>query len=113
MKYLCMIYSDENMWPKLSPSEAEQLMAEYTSYGAELKEKGHYVMAQRLQPTHTATTVRTRDGKVTTTDGPFVETKEQFGGYYLIEAKDLNEAIQLASRCPGAKHGAIEVRPLA
>jgi hypothetical protein len=112
MKYLCMIYSAEAEWPKLPPAEAEKWMAEYMAYGAELKDKGHYIMSQRLQPTHTATTVRVRDGKLSTTDGPFAETKEQFGGYYLIEANDLNEAIQLAARCPGARHGAVEVRPL-
>jgi hypothetical protein len=108
-----MIFSDETQWPKMAPADAEKWMAEYAAYGAELKDKGHYVMAQRLQPTHTATTVRMRDGKLSTTDGPFMETKEQFGGYYLIEAADLNEAIQLASRCPGARHGSVEVRPLA
>ncbi len=113
MKYLCMIYSDETTWPAMSPAERERWMGEYMAYGAELKEKGHYIMAQRLQPTHTATTVRVRDGQLSTTDGPFIESKEQFGGYYLIEAADLNEAIQLASRCPGARFGAIEVRPLA
>lgn len=112
MKYLCMIYSDESMWPKLPPAEAEKWMSEYAAYGAELKEKGQWLASHRLQPSHTATTVRMRDGKVSTTDGPFMETKEQFGGFYLIEAKDLNEAIQLASRCPGARHGSIEVRPL-
>lgn len=112
MKYLCLIFSDETTWSKMPPAEAEKWMADYAAYGAELKEKGQYVGSSRLQPSHTATTVRVRDGKMSTTDGPFIETKEQFGGYYIIEAKDLNEAIQAASRCPGARHGSVEVRPL-
>ena len=113
MKYLCMIYSDESMWQKMTKAEADAVMAEYMSFGEELKTAGKYVLGQRLQPVHTATTVRVRDGKLSTTDGPYMETKEQLGGYYLVDAADLNDAIQIASRIPGARMGAIEVRPLA
>lgn len=113
MKYLCMIYSDETMWQRMTKAEADAVMAEYMSFGDELKAAGKYVLGQRLQPVHTATTVRVRDGKLSTTDGPYMETKEQLGGYYLVDAADLNDAIQIASRIPGARMGAIEVRPLA
>ncbi|NOT08139.1 MAG: YciI family protein [Gemmatimonadales bacterium] len=113
MKYLCLIYSDETIWPKLPKAEAEKWMAEYMAFSESTQKSGHYVNANRLQGTHSATTVRIRDGKLSTTDGPFAETKEQLGGYYLLEAKDLNEAIQLAARIPGARVGSIEVRPIA
>ena len=113
MKYLCLIYSDETIWPRLSKAEMEQMMAEYLAFSASIKQSGHHVDNARLQPTHTATSVRIRDGKLSATDGPFAETKEQLGGFYLIEARDLNEAIQIASRIPGARVGTIEVRPVA
>ena len=113
MKYLCLIYTDPSGWERLTPEQREAGMASYMAYGAALKQSNQYVQASRLQPPSTATVVRVRDGKVSTTDGPFIETKEQLGGYYMIEAKDLNEAIQAASRCPGAQHGSVEVRPLA
>ena len=88
-------------------------MGEYMEFTNSIKQSGHYVGSNRLQPTQNATTVRVRNGKLSTTDGPFAETKEQLGGYYLIEARDLNEAIQVASRNPGARHGSVEVRPIA
>jgi len=113
MKYLCLIYSDETVWPKLPQAETEKWMAEYMEFGQSIKASGQYVAAHRLQPTSAATTVRVRNGKLSTTDGPFAETKEQLGGFYMIEAKDLNEAIQVASRIPGARHGSVEVRPVA
>jgi hypothetical protein len=113
MQYLCLIYSDETIWPKMSKSDAESMMAEYMAFTAKVKESGHYLGGNRLQPTHTSTSVRIRNGSLSATDGPFAETKEQLGGYYLIEAKDLNDAIQVASRIPGAKYGTIEVRPIA
>jgi len=113
MQYLCLIYSDETMWPKMSKQDAESMMAEYMAFTAKVKESGHYLGGNRLQPTHTSTSVRVRNGNLSATDGPFAETKEQLGGYYLIEAKDLNDAIQVASRIPGAKVGTIEVRPIA
>ena len=87
-------------------------MSEYTAFGDSIKKSGQFVGANQLQPTHTATIVRSRNGKISTTDGPYAETKEQLGGYYLIEAKDLNDAIQVASRIPSARSGSIEVRPV-
>lgn len=113
MKYLCLIYSDESMWPKMAKPEMEQMMSEYLAFGESIKASGAYVGGNRLQPTSTGTVVRVRNGKLSTTDGPYAETKEQLGGYYLIEARDLNDAIAVAARIPGARVGAIEVRPIA
>jgi hypothetical protein len=113
MQYLCLIYSDEAIWPTLPPAEAERWMAEYLAFTQDIKTAGHYVGGNRLQPTRTGCTLRVRNGKLSTTDGPFAETKEQLGGYYLIEAADLNQAIQIAARIPGVRVGAIEVRPVA
>ncbi len=113
VQYLCLIYSDENQWPKLPKPEHDRVLGEYLAFSDDIKRNGHLVGANRLQPTSAATTVRIRSGKLTTTDGPFAETKEQLGGYYLVEAKDLNEAIHLAARIPGARYGSIEVRPVA
>ena len=112
MKYLCLIYDEESKWGTMPKEQADAMMGEYGSFTDGIKKSGHYVGGDALQPTSTATTVRVRNGKVSTTDGPFVETKEQLGGYYLIEAKDLNDAIQVASRIPSAKMGSIEVRPI-
>ena len=112
MKYLCLIYDDEQQWQKFPKEVQDQYMGEYRAFGDSIKKSGQYVGANQLQPSHTATIVRSRNGKVSTTDGPFVETKEQLGGYYLIDAKDLNDAIQVASRIPSAKSGSIEVRPV-
>ena len=112
MQYLCLIYEDEKEWQKLPRAESEKIMGEFKSYTDAIRKSGHYVGGNALQPTHTATTVRVRQGKVATTDGPFAETKEQLGGYYLLQARDLNEAIQLASRIPGARLGSVEVRPV-
>jgi hypothetical protein len=112
MKYLCLIYSDETMWPKLPKAETDSMMAEYMAFTESLKKSGQYLGSNRLQPTHASTTVRIRNGKLSTTDGPFAETKEQLGGYYLVEARDLNDAIQVASRIPSARAGSIEVRPI-
>jgi len=112
MKYLCMIYDDESKWDKMSKAEADSMMGEYNAFTESIKKSGNYVGGEALQPTATATTVRVRNGKIATTDGPFVETKEQLGGYYLVEAKDLNEAIAIAARIPSARLGGIEVRPL-
>ncbi len=112
MKYLCLIYADESLWQKMPKADGDTMVAEYRAYGEDIKKSGHYVGGNRLHPSHAATTVRIRNGKLSTTDGPFAETKEQLGGYYLVEAKDLNDAIQVASRIPGAKVGSIEVRPV-
>ena len=112
MKYLCLIYEDQSAWQKMADADRNKGMAEYGAFTESIKKSGHYVGGEALQPTNSATTVRVRNGKMSTTDGPFVETKEQLGGYYLIDAKDLNDAIKVASRIPSAKWGGIEVRPL-
>jgi hypothetical protein len=112
MKYLCLIYSEEAQWPKLPKAETDRMLAEYGAFTEGIKKSGQYIRGDRLHPTSAASTVRIRNGKVSTTDGPFAETKEQLGGYYLIEAKDLNDAIQVAAKIPGARFGSIEVRPI-
>lgn len=112
MKYLCLIYEDEAAFGKMPKTEAGKMMTEYFDYTADIKRSGHYLGGNALQPTQSASTVRVRNGKISTTDGPFAETKEQLGGYYLVEAKDLNDAIQVAARIPSARAGSIEVRPI-
>jgi hypothetical protein len=112
MRYLCLIYEDEKWWETATPADMEKGMADYNAFTDSIKKKGNYIGGEALQPTKTATSVTVRNGKVSTTDGPYVETKEQLGGYYLINAKDLNEAVQVASRIPGALHGTVEVRPV-
>ena len=111
MKYLCLIYNDEQTWASAGKDRIDTMRGEYMAFTDDIQKSGHYVGGNGLQPTATATTVRVRNGRVSTTDGPFAETKEQLGGYYLIEAKDLNEAIQVAARIPGAKYGSVEIRP--
>jgi hypothetical protein len=113
MKYLCLIYENETLWRKMSKAEMDRLFAEYAAFKEEAMNSGHLISCNPLQPTHSATTVRVRDGRISTTDGPFAETKEQLGGYFLIEAKDLNGAIQVAAKIPGARFGCVEVRPIA
>ena len=112
MKYLCLIYQDESIPQKLPKVEFEKIHGDYLAFTEEIKKSGRLLGNHGLQPTNTATTVRVRNGKVTTTDGPFAETKEQLGGYYLVEARDLNEAIQIATKIPSARFGSIEVRPV-
>ena len=112
MKYLCLIYDSESAMKNMTREQGEAVMADYMAFTDGIRKSGHYVSGEALKPTPTASTVRVRQGKVSTTDGPFAETKEQLGGFYLIEAKDLNDAIQVASRIPGAKTGSIEVRPV-
>jgi hypothetical protein len=112
MKYLCLIYDNEKEWQKFPKDVQDKYMGEYMAFGDSIKKSGQYIGANQLQPTSTATVVRARNGKVSTTDGPYAETKEQLGGYYLIEAKDLNDAIKVASRIPSARFGSIEVRPI-
>jgi hypothetical protein len=112
MKYLCLIYESEKNWENVSPADGEAIMNEYFAFTADIQKNGKYVAGEALQPTQTATTVRVRNGKVSTTDGPFAETKEQLGGFYMIEAKDLNDAIQVAAKIPAARSGSIEVRPV-
>ena len=112
MRYLCLIYDDESKLGTMSREEGDAMMGEYFAFTEGIKKSGQYVAGEALQPTQTATTVRTRNGKTSTTDGPFAETKEQLGGFYLIEAKDLDDAIQVASRIPSVRIGSIEIRPV-
>ncbi len=105
MKYLCLVYLDEGS-PEAIPDR------ECQTYGDGLRASGHMIAAEALQPVHTATTVRVRNGKASVTDGPFAETKEQLAGFYLVDARDLNEALQLAARIPPARVGSVEVRPV-
>jgi hypothetical protein len=113
MKYLCLIYADNSTRASWSKGDIDKMMAEYGEFTASIKKSGHYIGGERLEAVTAASTVRVRNGKTTATDGPFAETKEQLGGFYLIEAKDLNEAISIGARIPGAKVGSIEVRPVA
>jgi hypothetical protein len=112
MKYLCLIAAEKVM-EQMTEADAALHYEEYREYLEDIKESGHYVTCNRLLPPAAAVTVRNRNGNVLTTDGPFVETKEQLGGYFVIEAKDMNEAIQVAARIPGARFGCVEVRPVA
>jgi hypothetical protein len=115
MRYLVLIYDEESANPSPQPPDPEQwaqTMGEYNGYTSMLKDRGVYLGGEALQPVTTATTVRVRDGNTMTTDGPFAETKEALGGFYMIEAKDLDEALELGAACPGAKYGSIEVRPI-
>ena len=110
MKYMLLIYGNEAT--KRTPEEGMAMVKEYVAVAESLRANGQYIVAERLQPTSTATTVRIRDGKTLTTDGPFAETKEQLAGFYFIEAKDIDEAIGVAERFPAARHGCVEVRPI-
>ena len=112
MQYLLMIYQNEAAYAKNPEVLNGKMMAEYGAFTQSIIQNGNFKAGDRLQPTSTATTVRVRDGKTLTTDGPFAETREQLGGYYLIEAKDLDAAIAIAARIPGARTGSIEVRPI-
>jgi hypothetical protein len=112
MKYLCLAYEEEDTLNAMSKAEWLALRGETLSYLEELKTRGHIISAEALQSARTATTVRVRGGRVSLTDGPFAETKEHLGGYLLINARDLNEAIQVASKWPSARFGSIEVRPI-
>ena len=112
MRYLCLIYENEKAFETLPPAESEAIIGEYFQFTDDIRKNGKYVAGEALHPTASATTVRVRNGKVSTTDGPFAETKEQLGGFYLIEARDLNEAIQVAAKIPSARIGSIEVRPV-
>jgi hypothetical protein len=111
MQYLLMVYVNEASWPKMSKAEQEQGMAAYGAYTEALNKAGVLKGSNRLQPVSTATTVRLANGKPQVLDGPYVDSKEQVGGYYLIDVPDLDAAISWASRCPGASHGVVEVRP--
>jgi hypothetical protein len=114
MKYLLLIYGDETGWDTIDSSQQHQIVAETLRHRQELTSRGNYLVAEPLQPTTTATCVRIRNGKRLITDGPFVETKEQLGGFLLIEAKDLDEALDIATQHPAVRWewGAIEIRPI-
>ena len=110
MKYMLLIHFDQEAWGKLSLTERQQIYGEHVQLAAQLTSSGQYLAGAPLQPPSTATSVRIRDGQRLVTDGPFAETREQLGGYMLIEAKDLDEAIGIAARVPGACMGTVEVR---
>jgi len=112
MQYLLMIYQNEAEYGKIDPAMSKKMLEEYGAFTQSIIQSGNFKAGDRLQPTTTATTVRVRDGKTLTTDGPFAETREQLGGYYLIEASNLDEATKAAARIPAAKMGSIEIRPI-
>jgi hypothetical protein len=112
MQYMILIYDDEKAWSGMDETKRNAIFQAYGQYTEDLKMAGVLRAGDALQPTSTATTVRVRGGKRLVTDGPFAETKEQFGGYYLVECKDLDEAVGWAAKCPSASYGSIEVRPV-
>ncbi|HET9521637.1 MAG TPA: YciI family protein [Candidatus Limnocylindrales bacterium] len=112
MRYLLLIYTEEQLDGQPTGEAAEAELAAYNAFTQEVRDRGMMEAAEALHPTSSATTVRVRDGETVTTDGPFAETKEALGGFYMIKAKDLDEAIEVAAKIPGAKHGSIEVRPI-
>jgi hypothetical protein len=112
MKYVCLVYLVEKEMDAMSKREADACTEESLASDEALRRSGHLIAAQALQPVETATTIRVRNGKLSTTDGPFAETKEQLGGFILIEARDLNDALQVAAKIPMGRRGSIEVRPV-
>jgi hypothetical protein len=112
MRYMLLITNDESALEAIGPEEQAAMMAEYGRFGTEMTSRGVLLDGNRLRPTSDATSVRVRDGEVLVSDGPFAETKEQMGGYYIVDCKDLDEAIEVASKIPAAGHGTIEVRPI-
>ena len=112
MQYLLMLYANEAGWSNLTKEQQQQGVAAYVSYTEALKKAGVHVGSNRLQPISAATTVRVTDGKSQVLDGPYIDSKEQLGGYYLIDVPDLDSALSWAARCPGASHGTVEVRPV-
>jgi hypothetical protein len=112
MRYACLIYDNETEINAVFEKEGDAIMGEYFAFTEDIRKSGHYHAGEALQPVATATTLRIRNGKLQTTDGPFAETKEQLGGLYLIDARDLNEAIQIASRIPSCRYGSVEIRPV-
>lgn len=112
MKYLCLVFAEERKLEALSKSEGDALVREHLDFDDTLRENGHFIVAEALESVQTATTVRLRNGRLSATDGPFAETKEQLTGFFLIEASDLNAAIQLAAKIPSIRLGCVEVRPV-
>ena len=113
MKFMFSIYHDENVLDAMPEKEMQALVDSATEYAEEIRRSGHYIASDALQRARTAQTLRVQAGKVSTTDGPFAETKEQLGGFYMLNCKDLDEATELAAKIPGAKHGSVEIRPVA
>jgi hypothetical protein len=112
MRYALLIYASEQDWASQTEEESQAQFQEYMAFTKDIVDRGIHKGGEALQPTATATTVRVRDGETLTTDGPFAETKEQLGGFYLVEAKDLDEAIETAARIPDVRRGSIEIRPV-
>jgi len=112
VQYMLLIHSDESGWSKMTPEQQQQGLAAYMAYGEALRKAGVFVSSHRLRNSTDATTVRLVNGKAQVLNGPFADSKEQFGGYYLIDVSDLDAALSWAARCPGAAHGIIEVRPV-
>ena len=112
MRYLCLIYDEEKKMAAMAKLESDAFMGEYFAFTEGIRKSGHFLAGEALQPVHTATTVRVRNGTLSTTDGPFAETTEQLGGFYLINAKDLTDAVQVAAKIPSARLGSVEVRPI-
>ena len=112
MQYLCLIYDDESLWANMPEDERNAVYGEYMTFTQSIRDSGNHVAGDALQSISTATSVRVRNGETLVTDGPFAETKEQLGGYYLVEAKDVDEALKIAQRIPSARYGTIEVRPV-
>jgi hypothetical protein len=112
MQYLLLIYRNEAEAAAMTQADANTMHGEYTAFTQGIIQSGHFKGGERLHPASAATTVRVRNGKTTTTDGPFAETREQLGGYYMIEAKDLDEATAIAAKLPGSKYGSVEIRPV-
>ena len=112
MKFLCLICA-ETLMEKMSEAASQKHYQDYAEFTEAIRRSGHFIGVNRLLPPDTATTVRVRNGKISTTDGPYAETKEQLGGYFVTEARDLDEAVSIASRIPGAWRGCVEVRPIA
>jgi hypothetical protein len=112
MEYLMLLYSQEDGWNAMTPEQQQQGIAAYRAYGEAAQKAGIMKGSNRLRPVASATTVRMADGKSQVLDGPFVESKEQLGGYYLIDVPDLDTALEWAARCPGSSHGTVEVRPV-
>lgn len=112
MQYMLLIHGDESMWGRMTPEEGNALMGAYLAYTESMKSSGAFVSGEPLQPAATGTLVRVQDGKPQVLDGPYAETKEQLGGFYVIDVPSLDAAIEWAARCPGASHGTMEVRPV-
>jgi hypothetical protein len=112
MQYLLLIHSNESGWAQLTPEQQQQGMTAYMAYSEALKKAGVFVNSNRLRPASNSTTVRVVNGKTQVLDGPYADSKEQVGGYYLIDVPDLDAALSWAARCPGASHGVVEVRPV-